>query len=449
MTYQGTTTVLVLCAGLLAVGGPECGTVLADGPATQADTVGPLAKPANNAAGTQRSEPTRDGDAPNSVLVNRQLYYSSPGRGVASWLSVAYRGAGLTRVETLTTSTKSDAYRNWQRRQSEDNGRTWSPAQPLDGVVRETKAGGIVEYPSSEIYDPVAKRTYRFSMVRQWPGLPCYTFDWKSGRHPMVEHVFVSENDGPPRLLRYEDGADYDPAQPFDPAYLNANKAYLGGNPPSFAPDGTVYLPVCLTTPERTGVILFRRDPGTGEWRPSNRRSISPNLSSRGLLEPEAAVLRDGRILIIARGSNTSTTPGRKWRILSEDGGTTLGPVEELRYDDGSRFYSPSSYHRFLRSSRNGKLYWFANITPGPPRGNHPRYPLCIAEIDEERAAVRKDSQMVLDTRRAGDPETLQLSNFSLLEDRATGNIEIYATLLGLNPKDFWRSDVYRYVFSP
>lgn len=429
MTYPWTTTVLVLCAGLLVVGAPECGTVLADGSATQADAVG-----------TQGSEPIRDGDAPNSVLVSRQLYNSSPGRGVASWLSVAYRGAGLTRVETLTTSAKSDAYRNWQRRQSEDNGRTWSPPQPLDGVVRETKAGGIVEYPSSEIYDPVTKRSYRFFMMRQWPGSPCYTYDRKA----WVDHVFVAEEDGPPRLLRYENGADYDPANPFDPAYLHANKAYFG-NAPAFAPDGTVYFPVA--TPG--GVILFRRDKTSGEWRPSNRCPISPTLSSRGLLEPEAAVLRDGRILIICRGSNTSTTSGRKWRILSEDGGTTLGPVEELRYDDGSRFYSPSSYHRFLRSSRNGKLYWFANITPGPPRGNHPRYPLCIAEIDEERAAVRKDSQMVLDTRRDGDAATLQLSNFSLLEDRATGNIEIYVTLLGLNPKDFWRSDVYRYVFSP
>lgn len=123
--------------------------------------------------------------------------------------------------------------------------------------------------------------------------------------------------------------------------------------------------------------------------------------------------------------------------------------MEELRYDDGSQFYSPSSIHRFLRAGRNGKLYWFANITPEPPREKYPRYPLYVAEIDEERAAVRKDSLMVLDTRRAGEPETLQLSNFSLLEDRATGNIEIYVTLLGLNPKNCWRSDVYRYVFSP
>ena len=86
---------------------------------------------------------------------------------------------------------------------------------------------------------------------------------------------------------------------------------------------------------------------------------------------------------------------------------------------------------------------------PQPPEGNAPRYPLYIAEIDEELAAVRKDSLIQLDTRQPGEPEALQLSNFSLLEDRVSGNIEIYVTLLGLDPNDFWRSNVCRYVFSP
>ena len=56
---------------------------------------------------------------------------------------------------------------------------------------------------------------------------------------------------------------------------------------------------------------------------------------------------------------------------------------------------------------------------------------------------------ILLDTRQPGEPEALQLSNFSLLEDQVSGDVEIYITLLGLNSGDFWRSDVYRYVFSP
>jgi len=367
---------------------------------------------------------------------------------LAPWLSVAYADGELTRVETLTTSGESDAYRDWRRRRSQDNGHTWSPWEALEGVVQETPEGGIVVYPSHPTWDDDRRHCYRFFMMRQWPSLPCYTFDWQHGKHPCVDHVFVSEDDGPPCLLRYEEGADFDPACPFNPAFLSANQAYLG-NAPAFAPDGTVFFPVCLLEHERTGVILFRREAKSGAWHPSPCRSIGPDLSSRGLLEPESTVLRDGRILIVSRGSNTATTPGRKWRILSEDGGQSLGPVEEFRYDDGSPFYSPSSIHRFVRAHRNGVLYWFANITSEPPEGNGPRYPLYLAEIDEERAAVRKESLLLIDTRQTGEPDALQLSNFHLLDNRVTGNIELYVTLLGLDPDDFWRSNVYRYLVSP
>lgn len=386
-----------------------------------------------------------------SVRVYRELYYASPGPGVAQWLTPAYAGSGLARAEILTTSSESDAYRGWVRRASPDDGRSWGALQPIPDVVRETREGGIVVYPSHPWREPASGRSYRFFMQRQWPGAPCYTYQWKNHQHAMRDHVFVSENDGPARLLRYEPGADYRPDQPFDPAFLNANVAYFG-NAPAAVGDGTVLYPVCIARPEGAigtgGVCLFRRDPASGDWHASNVCPIDPAWSSRGLLEPEAAVLRDGRVMIIARGSNTSATPGRKWRIMSADGGRTLGPVEELLYDDGSRFYSPSSIHRFIRSSRTGTLYWLANIVPGPPQANGPRYPLVIAEIDEDRAAVRKDSLIELDTRQPGEPAALQLSNFSVLENRA-GDIEIYITLLGLRPDDFWRSDVYRYVFTP
>lgn len=385
-----------------------------------------------------------------SILVHRELYYPSPGPGVAQWLRPAYADTGLARAEILTTSSSSDAYVGWEIRHSPDNGRTWSAPQPIEGVVQDTPAGGIVTYPAAAHFDPASGRGHRFFMVRQWPGLPCYSYNWGGGEHahPCVDHVFVSEDDGPPMLLRYEDGADYDPENPFDPAYLQANRGYYG-SAPTFGDDGTVYFPISGAGESQDGVVLFRRDPADGQWHPSNCRSISPELSSRGLLEPEAALLEDGRILIICRGSDTPTTPGRKWRIISEDGGRTLGPVEELRYDDGSRFYSPSSIHHFVRSRRNGLLYWLANIVPEPPHGNSPRYPLYITELDEQRAAVRKPSLIMLDTRWPGEPEKLQLSNFGVLQDRETDNVEIYITLFGLDAEDRWHAGVHRYVFSP
>ena len=105
--------------------------------------------------------------------------------------------------------------------------------------------------------------------------------------------------------------------------------------------------------------------------------------------------------------------------------------------------------HHFVRSRRNGRLYWIANIVPEPPQNNGPRYPLCIGEIDEDKVAVRKDSLMVIDDRRPDEPEGLQLSSFSVLENREMLDIEIMLTRLGEVPGHFWQGAVYRYTFSP
>jgi hypothetical protein len=52
-------------------------------------------------------------------------------------------------------------------------------------------------------------------------------------------------------------------------------------------------------------------DPKTQDynWKAGKRVEISPYLSSRGLMEPEVAELKDGRLLIVWRGSDTPKTP--------------------------------------------------------------------------------------------------------------------------------------------
>jgi hypothetical protein len=196
------------------------------------------------------------------------------------------------------------------------------------------------------------------------------------------------------------------------------------------------------------GLVLMRNKAGTDEWVPSNTVYLPPEVSSRGVLEPDAAVLTDGRILVVVRGSDTPRTPGRKWMTWSDDGGRTLRPLEEFRYNDGSRFYSPSSIHRFIRSGRNGKLYWITNIVPEPPSGNRPRYPLQIAEIDEDSVSVKRNSLTAVDDREPGEPDIIQFSNFHVIENRETLNFEIYMTRLGEDPADPRKSGVYRYVFN-
>lgn len=385
-------------------------------------------------------------------MLVREIYYRSPGRGIAPWQNIAYADAtGLRRVEIIYHTTGSDEDRDWITRESLDNGTTWSPAASIPDIVTQTPRGGIARFLLPPRFNPQTGDSYRFSMIRHWPGRDCFDYRVVDGRPVYTEHVFVSENDGPDRMLRYEDGPDFDPADPFNPDFCRTNTAYYS-HLPAFAPTGEVfYTAHCFGDkfPSHRRVCLFRREPRDARWHASNLRGVTPDQSSVGLEEPEVVRLHDGRLLIVARGESTPMQTGVKWGCLSTDGGKSISPMEPLRYDDGSIVHSPCSIHRFLRSTRNGRLYWFANILSEPASGQEPRYPLCVARIDEEKAAVERASVEVLDDRRPGDPARLQISNFHVLEDRASLNMEIFVTLLGLNADDFWGSDIYRYIYSP
>jgi hypothetical protein len=165
-------------------------------------------------------------------------------------------------------------------------------------------------------------------------------------------------------------------------------------------------------------------------------------------MEPEVAELKDGRLLVVWRGSDTPKTPGRKWFSLSSDGGLTLTEPAEWKYEDGSRFYSPSAWHRMLRHSVTGKLYWFGNICPEPPDGNWPRYPLIIAEVDENKAALKRSTVTAIDDRKPGQSNRLQFSNFSLLENRETHQLEMLLTIYSEDPSDWRNADCYKYTLT-
>jgi hypothetical protein len=125
--------------------------------------------------------------------------------------------------------------------------------------------------------------------------------------------------------------------------------------------------------------------------------------------------------------------------------------VREWKYSDGTSFHSASSLHRMIRHSTTGKLYWFGNISGAPPRGNGPRYPLIMAEIDESAAAIRRETVTMIDDR---DPNThslnFQLSNFSLFENRETRNFELFLTTYGQEKghADWASADCYHYTLT-
>jgi hypothetical protein len=169
------------------------------------------------------------------------------------------------------------------------------------------------------------------------------------------------------------------------------------------------------------------KEDDTLDWELSQPIEQNPSRSTRGAVEPTVAEFNDGRMLAVIRGSNDvrPELPGYRWYSVSRDGGYTWAPIAPWTFTNGEAFHSPSSCSQLLSHS-NGRYYWIGNLVPENPRGNRPRHPLVIAEVDPETLLVIRDSVFTVDDRKPGESEQTSLSNFLADEDRETGDIIIY-----------------------
>lgn len=421
--------------------------------------------------------------------VLKELYVPSPEPRVGVSVSMGYIGQGLRRQETRCLVRSSDWADTVRRRFSADNGRTWSEWKlvyeeaPTQGEW--TQSGGPSQDGTGP-HDPVSGRLIKPVFQRLVRGDPREAMSvlW-SGDRRFCDHGFyqLSADDGQSwgdgRMLRYEDGPDFDPDNWGQADFFRTNEMYIGGALATSR--GTVVMSATIPVEYRdaedekapsvfpndyregcvAGVMCFvgtwnaaRED---YDWQPSNRIYLPRRQSTRGLVELDLSELTDGRLLLLMRGSNTGldpvACPARKWYSVSGDGGLTWSAVIDMRYDTGEQLYSPASISHSVRSARTGKLYWAGNVPDAPPDGNGPRYPLQIVEIDERPngPAFVKDTVTVIDDRDPErDSEHVQLSNFSLFEDRETGDLELYLVRLGERGggPDVWTADAYRYVLT-
>ena len=72
--------------------------------------------------------------------------------------------------------------------------------------------------------------------------------------------------------------------------------------------------------------------------------------------------LTNGDVLTIMRASPPGTLS--KFYCVSSDGGRSWSKPQALTFDNGEPLLSPSAISRFIRSTRNGKLYWIGNMYP-------------------------------------------------------------------------------------
>jgi hypothetical protein len=185
-------------------------------------------------------------------------------------------------------------------------------------------------------------------------------------------------------------------------------------------------------------------------WRLGNPLGIDPEISSRGLDENALAELPDGRIAAVCRGDNSMfpDKPGYKWLSFSSDDGQTWTAPLPLPATGGEPIESGANGSALFRAIKNGKLYWMGNLAlrGERPRGNFPRSPLVLVEVDEGSFALKRDTIFAIDERTYNDSPRVQLSNFRFYQDRESGDVVVFLTRYGeTSEKEWMLADYYRY----
>lgn len=261
-----------------------------------------------------------------------------------------------------------------------------------------------------------------------------------------------------------EEGEQYSPMHPTRHVWIGKNSFCWGMIPATLRmSNGEIIMP-CQLAPldarfryyNPTGrftfsmvVMVIGRWNEAGDdiiWESSEKILPSAEQSYRGF--DESAVIElgtPGHILCVLRAGD-----GYQWKALSVDYGKTWSAHDHLTYSDGEEFWTPSSCMALHRHSRTGKVYWIGNISRVDSQGsNNPRYPLMIAEVDEDALALRKETVTIIDDKGPGDPETLALSNFRVVEDAETGHMVVTVNRwVPGEPPEGMDSGVHTYVIA-
>jgi hypothetical protein len=372
-----------------------------------------------------------------------------------AWYTRA-RGLALMSIEERWS--RSDTVDLAYVRRSSDNGRTWSPPSPRptgekspNGVLRRHFRGGWV--------DPRLDRFVEFWME----GLLA-SDDPLEGLRQWTIYYSISAAGGPPSPPRplVHQGREFDEFHPLPGIWKGRNSVMLGdhASAPLQLKDGALLLPVEITPLGPDGKLL---NPGGGYtwgescvligrwrgaelvWKMSSLVKGDPARTTRGMLEPTLAELPGGRLLMVLRGSNDRqpALPASKWAAWSRDGGATWSAPEPWLCTGGRPFFSPSACSQLLAHS-SGRLFWLGNAADDNPRGNLPRYPFVLAEVDLNTGRLIRSSLRTIDTRQPGDAENLMLSNFYAREDRSSREICLHLTRLFPHPGG-WEGDAFLY----
>lgn len=389
--------------------------------------------------------------------IRREIFLKSPGKGKAVMASSFYTkatGGDLLSIEQRWS--RSDTIDVSYLRSSRDNGRTWT--EPRMVPTGEKRPNGMWrKHPRAGFIDPGTKKYLEFWNEGVLPsddpleGMRIWTVWYREGQ------------DGPQQAVVHE-GSGYSVEHSMPGVWLGMNGVMLGDSasvpvatrsgrillPLTVSPlgaDGKLYNPTGGYTYTDAMVIQGTWKNGKLAWRTSDRVIGDPARSTRGMDEPTVETLDDGRMIMIMRGSNDKNhaLPSRRWVSFSTDGGAGYKwtSPEPWTYSTGEAFFSPSACSQLLKHS-SGRLFWLGNITPENARGNRPRYPFVVGEVDRRTGLLLNDTIRKVDDRQAGESEIVTLSNFYARENRETREIDLHMTRMFAFP-DGWEGDAMLY----
>ncbi len=389
--------------------------------------------------------------------VTREVFIASPKQGTAVMACAWYTrksGGEMTSLEQRWS--RSDTIDVAYVRHSRDHGRTWSA--PVERATGEKRPAGMMRrHPRAGWVDPHGDR-----LIEPWVEGVLPTDDPLEGLRQW--NIYYTVDGGPVQQVICH-GAEFGPRHPLPGVWTGKNSVMIGdmtGRPIALR-NRRILLPVSISPLDASGTKLYNpagaytyHDSAVliGTWRTGKRLEwemgdpikADPTRATRGMDEPTLAELADGRILIVMRGSNDKSPelPSHRWHAFSSDGGRSWTTPAPWTYSNGEPFFSPSSCSQLLAHPKNGRLYWLGNITPGNPRGNRPRYPFVMGEVDRRSGLLMRETVRVIDDKEPADDPLLTLSNFYAREDREAGGIALHMTRLVAAPAG-WRGDALIY----
>ncbi len=392
--------------------------------------------------------------AQSDARITREVFLRSPVPGSAlmsaAWYT-AKSGGEMLSVETRYS--RSDTVDSAYYRRSTDHGRTWGT--PVERKTSQKRPAGMWRlHPRTAVVEPSTGSFIELSVQGILP-----TDDPLEGMRRW--NVFYRVDGVDRQAIQHAPG--FDAAHPFPGVYDGRSMVMLGdvASIPLVLADGTILVPAVTTPLDAAGkpynptggytytdalVLRAKWRNGGLEWFASQPVAGDPARATRGMDEPTLAQLPDGRVMMVMRGSNdrNPSLPAHKWISFSSDqGGHWTKPVP-WTYRDGTGFLSPSACSQLVPHS-SGRLYWIGHISDTNPRGNSPRYPIYLGEVDRENGLLVRESLLRIDDRQPGEDKILMLYGICAHEDRRDGRIALHMSRLFAFP-DAWQGDalVYR-----